>query len=116
MGYKKFFAVLIIYCVIGCSNNENPVIEAITFIPEIILAGESCIVTCTAVDQDNDKLSYEWETIGNIARDSSGDGSSVFYTPNSCCGAPEIIVTVKDGRGGRADSQFTVPFQYDVYE
>ena len=118
MGYKEFVAVLIICCAIGCNNNENPVsngnnsapvIQALTFKPDTIVAGESCVVICTAVDSNNDNLTYEWETIGYIY----GSGSSVYYTPSACCGAPQIIVTVKDGRGGSTDSQFTVPFRYE---
>lgn len=114
MGPKEIVAALILCCTIVCDpvsdgNNSNPVIESITFIPDTIVAGESCLVQCRASDPDNDHLSFEWETIGNIA----GSGSNIFYTPNDCCGSPEITVTVKDGRGGRADSQFIVPFKYE---
>jgi hypothetical protein len=91
------------------TNNSAPVIQAITFVPEKVLAGQSCIIKCTAVDSDNDKLTYEWESVGNIA----GSGSSVIYTPNSCCGNPMINIIVKDGRGKSIDSIFAVPFSYD---
>jgi hypothetical protein len=117
MGYKEFVAVLIICCAIGCSpvstgENIAPEIKAITFTPEMILAGESCLIKCTAVDSNNDNLTYEWESVGYIY----GSGSCVYYTPSSCCGVPRIKVTVKDGRGKSIDSSFSVPFEYDIYE
>lgn len=118
MGYKLLVVVTIIVFAFACSketnpvytgDNDAPVIQAITFIPDTILAGESCLVKCTAFDANNDPLSYEWETVGNIA----GKGESVYYTPNSCCSEPRIRLTVKDQKGGIFDTLFTVPFLYD---
>jgi hypothetical protein len=123
MRYKAFFGVLTICCVMVCkyenpvsdsnktapADNSAPVIESVTFIPDTILAGESCLVKCTAFDPDDDDLSYEWETIGNIA----GSGSSVFYTPNACCSSPAITVTVTDVWGKSTFSKITVPFKYE---
>lgn len=118
MGLKEFGAVLIICCAAAC-NNENPVsdvpppkIQAITFIPEKIVAGQSCIVKCTAVDSSDEVLSYEWTTIGNIAK-KEGDDATVYYTPNSCCSEPKINLTVTNSRGGRIDTTFDVPFVYE---
>ncbi len=120
MRFETFCAILIIGFATACNdenpvsdvNNSSPVIQAITFNPDTVIAGHSCMVECTAVDPDNDNLSYEWNTIGNISGREEG-GARVYFTPNSCCGLPEIILTVKDGRGGSVDSQFTVPFKYD---
>ena len=58
-----------------------------------------------AADPDGDKLTYEWESPGII----SGGGATIFYTPNSCCGEPKIMVTVKDNKGGSEDTVITVP-------
>jgi hypothetical protein len=118
MKYKGVVAILFICCVIGCSNNENPVssgdnsdpqILAVTFSPDIIRAGESCLVNCKATDQDNDNLSYKWNIVGNI----SGSGSSIFYTPSACCGQPIIEITVEDGKGGSVDTMITVNLAYE---
>jgi hypothetical protein len=124
MRFEIFTAMLIMCCAVACNNgnpvsgvpnhpvsgtdNSPPVIQAITFVPDSIIAGQSCIVKCTAVDSNNDKLSYEWQTAGNIA----GNGASIFFTPNACCSQPMISLTVKDGRGGEIDTLFKVPFKY----
>jgi hypothetical protein len=93
-------------------DNTPPVIQAITFIPDTIIAGQSCLVKCTAIDSENDNLTYEWQTIGNIA----GSGASIFFTPNSCCSEPKIQLTITDGWGGEFDTLFDVPFKYSKDE
>jgi hypothetical protein len=122
MRYKAFFAVLIIFCAAGCNNKENPVsyennkapiIQAVVFNPDTVPLGESCIIKVIAVDPDSDKLTYQWETAGNI----SGSGKSVVFTPNSCCGEPDIKVTVRDNKGGLKDSVVIVPVKStELYE
>jgi hypothetical protein len=118
MCCKNVFLVFIILCILGCGNNDNPVstvnnsnpvIQSVTFSPDIIRAGESCIIHCEAFDEDNDKLSYQWETVGPT----SGSGASIFFTPSACCGLPIIILTVDDGKGGSVDTMITVPFSYE---
>ena len=94
------------------SINYAPVIQTITSVPDTVVAGESCLIKCTVIDSNNDELTFEWQTTGNIA----GSGSSIFYTPNSCCGQPQIIITVTDGRGGSADTMYNIPFKYDDIE
>ena len=118
MKLKVFAAFLIICCAAGCGNETGsaiadqdetaPVIQAITVVPDTILAGESCLIKCIAVDENGAQLTYEWSTSGNIA----GSGSSVYYTPNSCCGQPQIIITVSNGRNS-IDTVYNVPFRYD---
>jgi hypothetical protein len=113
MVYKKIVAFLIFFCAIGCNkenpvvvgNNSDPIIKAIVFIPDTLVLGESCLVKVIAADPDSDKLTYEWETVGNI----TGSGKSVAFTPNSCCGEPDIKVTVKDNKGGIKDTIVIVP-------
>jgi|WetSurMetagenome_2_1015567.scaffolds.fasta_scaffold217277_2 hypothetical protein len=114
MRYKEFIAVLIICCVAGCNKNDNtvsnltnsaPVIQGIISIPDSVVLGASCLVEVFAADSDGDKLTYMWESPGII----SGSGSTIYYTPNSCCGAPKIMVTVKDSKGGSHDTVITVP-------
>jgi hypothetical protein len=118
MRYKDFFVVLMLCCVLGCSEKENPVsdgnnsapeILAVTFIPDTIVAGESCLIQVKAVDPDSDNLSYEWESVGSIA----GSGAMVIFSPGSCCAAPWLFLTVKDGKGGVTDSAVQLPFIYE---
>ncbi len=115
MRYKEFVAVLIMCFVIGCGNNESPIsssnnsapiIQAVTFIPDTVVLGRSCLVTVDAVDPDGDQIIYEWESIGVIS--GAGDGASVWYTPNACCANPLIMIHIKDGRGGSKDSTVIV--------
>ena len=118
MKYMVLFAILTIGSIIGCSNsggpvstenNTAPVIVSVTFVPDTIIAGESCLIQVEAVDSDGDKLSYEWESVGSMA----GSGPKVIFSPGSCCAAPWIFITVKDGKGGVTDSAVHLPFLYD---
>jgi hypothetical protein len=118
MKYKAIAAVIIICCAAGCKNKENPVspginhdpvIQAITTIPDSVEEGKSCLIEVFAADSDGDNLTYEWESPGIISRSGSQSGSQVFFTPNSCCGEPKIKVTVKDNKGGSKDTVITVP-------
>ena len=122
MKYKIIAVVMIICCAAGCKNTENPVspgnnhdpvIKAIISIPDSVEAGKSCLVEVFAADSDGDNLTYEWESPGIISRSPSQSGSQVFYTPNSCCGEPQIKVTVKDNKGGSKDTVITVPTKAD---
>jgi hypothetical protein len=117
MKYKELVAVLIICCAAGCGdkgnpvtsgNNTDPVIQAVTFMPDTIGLGESCLIEVKATDPENDNLKFKWETVGNI----SGSGSVVYFTPNACCGSPSVTITVDDGKGGTKDSLVIVPIKY----
>ncbi|MBN1602775.1 MAG: hypothetical protein JW915_14290 [Chitinispirillaceae bacterium] len=117
MKLKILFVLLTIWCFTGCNNSEtpvsnadnsDPVIIAVSFSPNPVTAGRSCLITCKASDQDNDNLSYKWVTVGNV----SGSGSSIFYTPSACCGQPVIEITIEDGKGGSVDTIVNVPFVY----
>lgn len=119
MRYFKVLAVVTILCGTGCKytdnpvargDNSDPVITAVTIIPETVRTGESCIIRCEATDSDNDNLEYEWEAgLGSI----SGNGSEVFYTASGCCASPFLYVTVKDRKGGEITQQIIVPLRLD---
>lgn len=48
-------------------GNHNPRIKALSSDKTLLLTGDTCSVYCTAVDLDNDNLSYQWSDIdGNI--------------------------------------------------
>lgn len=118
MKLSIVISTILLFLVAGCSdsgngtpvdpNNTKPVIKSITFIPDTVIAGKSCLIICEVVDQENDKLEYFWESPGSI----DGSGENVYFSPGSCCGAPIVTVTVKDSNGGKTDSSVTVPFKY----
>ena len=118
MGKKRFVLLAIVPLLIGCIGDENgvsskinsePEIQAFTATPDSVIYGESCVVRCSAVDPDNDQLSYEWEaTAGSI----SGSGSEVIYTPADCCEGPIIKVTVKDKKGGEVKKEMMINLIY----
>jgi hypothetical protein len=118
MLYQNVVAILCICWIIGCDSNENPVsdpnnsapqILAVSVSPDTIIAGKSGLIECKAFDPDNDNLTYKWESPGNI----NGSGSSIFFTPGSCCGQPIIKVIVEDGKGGRIDTVIQVLTRYE---
>ena len=122
MRKKEFIAAIIIFCALGCDKNENPVtpginhdpiILSIFSIPDSVEEGKSCIVEVVAADSDGDSLTYLWESPGILSRSPSQIGSEVFYTPNSCCGEPQIKVTVSDNKGGSKDTIITVSTKAD---
>jgi hypothetical protein len=126
MKYKVIAAVMILCCAAGCNKTENPVtpkvtpgsnhdpvILSVTTIPDSVEEGKSCLVEVLAADSDGDSLTYEYLTPGIISRSPSQPPSEAFYTPNSCCGQPQIIVTVKDDNGGRKDTMIVVPAKGD---
>jgi len=89
----------------GCSPNHPPVITSLEINPDRITPVDSCIITCTASDEDGDELSYEWwATRGEI----TGGMSSVAWTAPDTPGIYHIMVTVSDGREGEAIESVTV--------
>jgi hypothetical protein len=117
-------AVILLCFAAGCNKTENPVtplpginrdpiILSVITIPDSVEEGKSCIVEVNAADSDGDKITYEFLTPGIISRSPSQPPYEAFYTPNSCCGQPQIIITVKDGNGGQKDTMIVVPAKGD---
>lgn len=85
--------------VIHVFQNHGPVITDVTASPNPVALNQSTLITCTAQDEDNDPLSFEWY--------SCYDG--VVYTTQSFNwqappieGDYEFVLSVDDGRGGVA--------------
>ena len=79
--------------------NQPPVIERLTAEPQRVRKAMTSAIECTALDPDEDKLSYAWSASGgNI----SGEGSAATWVAPNAFGTYTITVTVTDGRGGQA--------------
>ena len=90
---------------INVGPNRPPVIESLVAEKTCLHTGASCNIVCTALDPNNDALSYAWSTErGSI----SGSGSKVKWTAPASEGKFIIMVTVSDGRGGVASEEVLI--------
>lgn len=87
-------------------ENKPPVVSSVTIAFDEVYLGDVCPVTCTAIDPDGDRLTFEWAVGSGYA---SGAGEQIVYTPTSCClGGNPVIVTVRDGRGGETRAELFI--------
>ncbi len=81
---------------IKVKDNHAPVITELVSDSEWVLLSGSCQVSCTAEDQDDDELNYEWAAVrGKI----SGTGQTVEWKAPGSPGLYEITSVVSDGYG-----------------
>jgi hypothetical protein len=86
-------------------SNQNPVISRITADPAVIAPGGSALITCEASDPDGDTIRYSWSANeGNI----TGTGNRITWFPPAKGGTFNIVVLVKDEKGGEATSSTAV--------
>jgi hypothetical protein len=87
---------------LGCTttktrNNQPPVMEYVTAVPDTIQLGGTCELRAQASDPEQPYLTYTWEApAGTI--DASGD--PVLWHAPDVEGTYTILCTVSDGRGG----------------
>lgn len=98
-----FSIIITLLLVAGCkksteSSNKDPVINAVTVSPPTVPANGFATVSVTAIDADNDVLSYSYVPNGGSI---SGTGASVNWTAPSAAGAYSVAITVSDGNGGQ---------------
>ena len=94
----------------GCEGiiqftNQPPVISSLTANPDTVEASHNTIITCMAIDQDDDQLTYKWVTTGGKI---SGSGSMVSWTAPAIADTYTVTCTVSDGRGGEDSQSVTV--------
>jgi hypothetical protein len=97
----KYLAVLMVLAVasllIGgaCAANQLPVISSLSLSVESeINPGATAQISCTAVDPDEDELTYTWTADGgNI----SGSGAHIYWVAPETLGTYTINVEVSDG-------------------
>lgn len=103
-----FILAAIIVLDIGCSSsllNQTPVISSLTTNKDTVDSSGTAQISCDARDPDRDNLTYTWSANGGTI---SGQGASVTWTAPQAAGQYTIIVTVDDGKGGKATKQVTV--------
>jgi Concanavalin A-like lectin/glucanases superfamily/Secretion system C-terminal sorting domain len=86
-------------------DNFPPVINSITADPEFIDGGETSIISCEAIDPDNDDLEYTWQIPAGVL---IGTGSEVSWESPFVNGSYEIMCRVEDGRGGSTEGYVNV--------
>jgi len=77
-------------------DNQVPVITAISAEPSPLTAGDTAVLSCLAIDADEDTLSYAWSGPGQFA-DSSLAGTTWNH---DTAGDYTLTCTVTDGNGG----------------
>ncbi len=82
--------------------NYLPRIKSLSSTDSVVTMKDSIQVYCTAVDEDNDQLSYKWTSSGGIIL---GSGSQVTWISPDSEGLFEITCIVSDSAG--AQTQFT---------
>ena len=86
-------------------QNYPPRIKSLAAQRELIAAGDSTIVYCTAGDKDGDELTYTWETL--LVTEINNEGQLSWITPDSI-GIHEITCIVEDGKGGQDSASVNI--------
>lgn len=89
----------------GEKSNHPPVIKSLVAEQTELYEGTSCNVKCSALDSDDDELSYKWSADGGGI---SGQGSAVTWTAPLRGGEFTLTVTVSDGKGGVDTEQVVI--------
>ena len=79
--------------------NNNPEITEI-IIPDTLFTGQQYDISVTAVDPDDDILTYEWNVSGGLISDNQA--ANIQWTTPDSAGSYTIEIKVTDGRGGEA--------------
>lgn len=82
-------------------SNYPPRIKALKADDELVTFGQLVTIYCTAVDRENQSLSYDWNSSGGVI---SGQGATVNWTAPSVPGNYTIHCLVSDGAGGQDSS------------
>jgi hypothetical protein len=80
-------------------ENHPPRIKALAAYPETVAVGKPAVVYCTAVDLDEDDLTYTWSADGGTLE---GAGHIVTWTAPDSTSDFTITCQVSDGQGGQA--------------
>jgi len=110
---NKLFSILLTTALItisclfcnSCGANQAPIIKQITADSDQVMESEEAVITCEAVDPDNDALTYEW---------SATSGFIENHSPQATWKAPIqqgdylVMVTVKDTHGHEVNGQIKI--------
>ncbi len=106
---------LLLCCIVvvtGCKNdstgptqNTPPVIVRVTATPRVIAVGGVVNLSCTASDQNGDRLAYVWAVEAGAI---SGSGPTVAWHMPNFVGRYKVSVVVNDSSGGIATDSIYV--------
>lgn len=86
-------------------SNYPPRIKALKADVELVTLGAPATIYCTAVDRENQSLSYDWNSSGGVI---SGQGATVSWTAPSVPGKYTVYCLVSDGSGGQDSSSVEI--------
>jgi len=91
----KTILIILAGLLIGCSDfNTEPVITSLTADNATVSPGGTVLLTCTAEDDNDDSLTYNWEcTNGSLVP----NGSTATWTAPGSPGTYSISCAVTDG-------------------
>jgi len=94
----KTILIILAGLLIGCSDfNTEPVITSLTADNATVSPGGTVLLTCTAEDDNDDSLTYNWEcTSGSLVP----NGSTATWTAPGGPGTYSISCAVTDGNDG----------------
>ena len=94
----KTTLIILAGLLIGCSDfNTEPVITSLTADNTTVSPGGTVLLTCTAEDDNDDSLTYNWEcTSGSLVP----NGSTATWTAPGSPGTYSISCAVTDGNDG----------------
>jgi hypothetical protein len=91
----------------GCGGqNNNPVIDGITYANDTFKTGQQYDLVCSASDPDGDALLYQWSSTGGAFNNISSN--PVKWTAPQAEGDYRIGIAVSDSNGGRSDYLISV--------
>lgn len=91
--------------------NNPPRIKSLATKEQNVLKGDSIKVYCTAVDLNEDNISYSWKANGGLI---AGEDSEVYWKLPDEVGEYKIEVVVSDSKGG-LDSATTIVYVLESF-
>ncbi len=86
-------------------TNYPPRIKSLAAKPNEILIDSSTTIYCTAVDQDNNTINFNWTSDQGLI---TGSGQQIKYTAPGNPGLYIIKCKIDDGNGGEDSAQVTI--------
>ncbi len=101
---SRLILILLLMGLFACETatepekNQAPVISSLTITETVLAPGEGTNLLCTAVDPDENDLTYTWECSGGTL---SASGFSAYWAAPDTMGHYSITCMVDDGNGGQ---------------
>lgn len=103
-------ATLIIFTLllVGCTSataSHSPVINSVMADRDVLLASQTCEISCNASHLDGQILTYQWSANGGSI---SGEGPVVHWTAPDVANTYYITVSVSNGNSGQSVSYLSI--------